>query len=121
MPLDPLLRALRPQCMRLAPPGPLATFENVKQIQPFMAVPDRILDHLSCCWNVPELSAGTCEAAFTAFVETVGTPERISACWREMQTLIANIQIDDFEDLEEAQQFVAWVVFATLGGAFHVP
>ena len=115
-PLDPLLPALCPRCMRQAPPTMLAPFANVKEIED----PGRILDHLSCCWNVPELSAGTCEAAFTAFVETVGTPERISACWREMQTLIANIQIDNFKKVEDTQEFVAWVVFATLGGAFHV-
>ena len=38
-----------------------------------------------------------------------------------MQRLIANIKINDFEDVEDTQRFVAWVVFATLGGAFHVP
>ena len=67
------------------------------------------------------MDAGCCEATFAAFAETVGTPERNSAQWREMQRLIANIEINDFEDVEDTQQFVAWVVFATLGGAFHVP
>ena len=38
-----------------------------------------------------------------------------------MQRLITNIKINDFEDVEDTQRFVAWVVFATLGGAFHVP
>ena len=41
----------------------------------------------------------------------MGKPNRISAQWREMQTLIANIKIDDFEDMEDTQKFVAWVVF----------
>ena len=108
-------------CMRQAQPTPLQPFTDVLQLQKFMKDPGLILDHLPDCWNVPKLDAGCCEAAFAAFAETVGTPDRISARWREMQRLIANIKINDFEDVEDTQRFVAWVVFATLGGAFHVP
>ena len=120
-PSDPLFQALRTMCMRQAPPTPLQPFTDVSQLQEFMKEPSLILHHLPDCWDVPKLDAGCCEAAFAAFAETVGTPDRISARWREMQRLIANIKINDFEDVEDTQRFVAWVVFATLGGVFHVP
>jgi hypothetical protein len=107
--------------MRQAPPTPLQPFTDVSQLQEFMKDPSLILHHLPDCWDVPKLDAGCCEAAFAAFAETVGTPDRISARWREMRRLIANIKINDFEDVEDTQRFVAWVVFATLGGVFHVP
>ncbi len=120
-PSDPLFQALRPMCMRQATPTPLQPFTDVSQLQEFMKDPSLILHHLPDCWDVPKLDAGCCEAAFAAFAATVGTPDRISKRWREMQRLIANIKINDFEDVEDTQRFVAWVVFATLGGAFHVP
>ena len=120
-PSDPLFDALRPTCMRQTQHTQLPPFTNVLQLHQFMQDPGLILDHLPDCWNAPTLDAGCSPAAFAAFAETVGTPDRIAARWQEMQRLIANIKIDDFEDVEDTQRFVALVVFAALGGAFHVP
>ncbi len=68
---------------RDAQPTQLQPFTDVLQLQGFMNDPGLILDRLPNCWNVPELDAGCCEA-FAVYAETVGTPERILAQWREM-------------------------------------
>jgi hypothetical protein len=103
------------------PPHLLETFNNVEQILAFMQEPRKILKHLTCCWDVSDLSAGSCSASFAAFSQTVGTKERISARWLQMQLLLKNVSVEDFQNVPDRQRFLAWVVYATLGGAFHVP
>jgi hypothetical protein len=120
-PVDPLLAALLPKCMCQELPDPLEPFNNVEQILAFIEEPRKILKHLTCCWDTTELSAGCCPASFAAFSQTVGTKQRIAARWSQMQLLLKNVSVEDFQTVTARQRFLAWVVFATLGGAFHVP